>query len=93
MACHDQDVMNYVFKDVKIELPIKYNMLNEYWFDVEKRNFSSDYKDIFASRVFSNSYDSQNFWGAPIEGSLGIQIYPVHAGSVYLVDNRDYAAK
>ena len=85
---------NTAVRDLGIYLYVtEQSAINEYWFDVEKRNFSSDYKDIFASRVFSNSYDSQNFWGAPIEGSLGIQIYPVHAGSVYLVDNRDYAAK
>ena len=44
LACHDQDVMNYVFKDVKIELPIKYNMLNEYWFDVRYSLISWEYE-------------------------------------------------
>ena len=44
LACHDQDVMNYVFKDVKIELPIKYNMLNEYWFNVRYSLISWEYE-------------------------------------------------
>lgn len=34
LSCHDQDILNYVFRTVKLLLPLKYNMLNEYWFDV-----------------------------------------------------------
>jgi len=33
LQCHDQDVLNILFKDSKYNLPFKYNMLNEYWFD------------------------------------------------------------
>lgn len=44
LACHDQDVLNYVFKDAKIELPIKYNMLNEYWFNVSHSLISWEYE-------------------------------------------------
>ena len=44
LACHDQDVLNYVFKDVKKELPFKYNMLNEYWFDVRYNMISWEYE-------------------------------------------------
>lgn len=32
LYCHDQDILNYVFRDSKIVLPLRYNMLNEYWF-------------------------------------------------------------
>lgn len=32
LYCHDQDILNYVFRDCKIVLPLRYNMLNEYWF-------------------------------------------------------------
>lgn len=34
LACHDQDVLNYVFRSQKLVLPLKFNMLNEYWFDL-----------------------------------------------------------
>lgn len=34
LRCHDQDVLNYLFKDSKLILPIRYNVLNEYWFDL-----------------------------------------------------------
>lgn len=34
LKCHDQDVLNYLFKDSKLVLPIRYNVLNEYWFDL-----------------------------------------------------------
>lgn len=33
LACHDQDILNYVFRESKLTLHLKYNMLNEYWFD------------------------------------------------------------
>lgn len=32
LYCHDQDILNYIFRDSKIVLPLRYNMLNEYWF-------------------------------------------------------------
>lgn len=32
LYCHDQDILNYVFRESKITLPLRYNMLNEYWF-------------------------------------------------------------
>lgn len=34
LRCHDQDVLNYLFKNSKLVLPIRYNVLNEYWFDL-----------------------------------------------------------
>ena len=36
--------MSRKFKDVKIELPIKYNMLNEYWFNVRYSLISWEYE-------------------------------------------------
>lgn len=65
----------------------------EYWFDMYDRNLPSDYRYFIVSRVFTNGYDSENFWGGGIAGSYGIQIYPVHAGSFYLVDNRNWAKR
>lgn len=67
--------------------------IQEYWFDVHDRNHAPSFTSALASRVFGNAYDDENFWGGGIAGSYGIQIYPVHAGSFYLVDNADYADK
>lgn len=45
LACHDQDVLNYFLKDAKMDLPFKYNMLNEYWFDVRYNMVSWEYEE------------------------------------------------
>lgn len=45
LACHDQDVLNFVFQDSKKELPLKYNMLNEYWFDTRYSVLSWQYEE------------------------------------------------
>lgn len=63
----------------------------EYWFDVHKRNLDKNFKSYIASRVFTNHYDDQNFWGAGIEGSYGIHVYPVHGGSFYLAHEPEFA--
>lgn len=64
---------------------------NEYWFDKSNRNFASDYGHFLSSRVFTNGYDYENFWGGGAAGSLGIEIYPLHGGSFYLMDNPEWA--
>lgn len=65
--------------------------IEEYWFDVNKRNLGDSYQPALACRVFTNSFDSQNFWGGGLAGSYGIQIYPVQPSSTYLVNNPKYA--
>lgn len=75
---------------------IEQSAVEEYWFDVNNRIFSrfdAGWSNVIASRVFANSFDCNNFWGAPIQGSYGIQVYPVHAGSAYLVNNTAFAKK
>ena len=81
-ALRDQAVYMYV---------TEVSATNEYWFDRHHRNFSSDYHHFLASRVFTNGYDYENFWGGGAAGSLGIEIYPVHAGSFYLVEDASWA--
>ncbi|MDE6527291.1 MAG: hypothetical protein K2L75_08550, partial [Muribaculaceae bacterium] len=83
-ALRDLGIYLYVTEQSAIE---------EYWFDVNDTNLEPSFTSATASRIFTNSYDDQNFWGAGIEGSYGIQIYPVHAGSMYLADNPAYARK
>ena len=67
--------------------------IQEYWFDVHDRNLDPSFTSALASRVFGNAYDDENFWGGGIAGSYGIQIYPIHAGSFYLVENEEYGEK
>lgn len=67
--------------------------IEEYWFDCHDRNHEPGFGYALASRVFGNGYDAENFWGGGIAGSYGIQIYPVHAGSFYLMHRPDYATK
>ena len=83
-ALRDQAIYMYVTEQ---------SAVNEYWFDIEHRNFDAGYTHFIASRVFTNDYDYKNFWGAGAEGSLGIHIYPIHAGSFYLADNAKWAAE
>lgn len=45
LKCHDQDVLNYLFKDAKLNLPLRYNVLNEYWFDVHYSLLSWEYDE------------------------------------------------
>ena len=44
LRCHDQDVLNAIFKDAKFLLPLRYNMLNEYWYDLHYNPISWEYE-------------------------------------------------
>ena len=67
--------------------------IDEYWFDVNDRVFSDSYSYSLASRVWGNSYDSGTFWTADIAAAYGIEMYPIHGGSLYLGHNLDYVQK
>ncbi len=45
LACHDQDILNYLLQDCKIVLPFRYNMLNEYWFELRHSLVSWTYDE------------------------------------------------
>ena len=64
--------------------------IDEYWFDMYERNFSSGYPYSLVSRVWGNSYDNGTFWTNDIAASYGIELYPIHGGSFYLSHNLDY---
>ena len=64
--------------------------IEEYWFDVYERNFSSNYPYGLVSRVWGNSYDNGTFWTNDIAASYGIEMYPIHGGSFYLSKNLNY---
>ena len=66
--------------------------IDEYWFDMYERNFSSNYPYSLVSRVWGNSYDNGTFWTNDIAASYGIELYPIHGGSFYLCHNLNYVS-
>jgi endoglucanase Acf2 len=66
--------------------------VEEYWFDMYHRNFAASHPYSLVSRVWGNGYDNGTFWTADIAASYGIELYPIHGGSLYLGHNLTYAA-
>ncbi|WP_282124648.1 glycosyl hydrolase [Algibacter mikhailovii] len=67
--------------------------IEEYWFDMSERNFGPSQQYSLVSRVWGNSYDNGTFWTSDITASYGIELYPMHGGSLYLGQNKAYVAK
>jgi endo-1,3(4)-beta-glucanase len=67
--------------------------VEEYWFDMHERNFKDNQRYGMVSRVWGNSYDNGTFWTADITASYGIEMYPIHGGSLYLGQNQAYLQK
>lgn len=67
--------------------------IEEYWFDMDERNFREDQQYGMVSRVWGNSYDNGTFWTSDITASYVIEMYPIHGGSFYLGQNQDYVQK
>lgn len=65
--------------------------VEEYWFDIHNRNFSPSQTYRLVSRVWGNSYDNGTFWTSDIAASYGIELYPIHGGSLYLGHHLSYA--
>ena len=66
--------------------------IEEYWFDMYSRTFKPGYGYSLASRIWGNGYDNQTFWTSDIAAAYGIELYPIHGGSLYLGHNLTYAA-
>lgn len=66
--------------------------IEEYWFDMYDRNFEPSHPYSLVSRVWGNSYDNGTFWTSDIAASYGIELYPIHGGSLYLGHNQAYAS-
>jgi endoglucanase Acf2 len=64
--------------------------VEEYWFDIYERNFLPAQQYSLVSRVWGNSYDNGTFWTNDIAASYGIELYPIHGGSLYLGHHLDY---
>lgn len=67
--------------------------IEEYWFDMHERNFKPEYAYSLVSRIWGNGYDNQTFWTSDIAAAYGIELYPIHGGSLYLGANKSYAEK
>ena len=65
----------------------------EYWFDINERTFKPEYGYSLASRIWGNGYDNQTFWTSDIAAAYGIEMYPIHGGSLYLGHNTTYVQK
>ena len=64
--------------------------IEEYWFDVHNRNFPANQQYALVSRVWGNDMDNGTFWTSDIAASYGIELYPIHGGSLYLGHNQAY---
>ncbi|WP_162926881.1 glycosyl hydrolase [Flavobacterium psychrotrophum] len=64
--------------------------IEEYWFDQNQRIFKPGYGYKIASRIWGNGYDNQTFWTGDIAAAYGIEMYPIHGGSLYLGHNTAY---
>lgn len=64
--------------------------IEEYWFDMYDRIFQATQQYSLVSRVWGNSYDNGTFWTADIAASYGIEMYPIHGGSLYLGQDTTY---
>ncbi len=85
---------NDAIRDLGIYLyTTEQSAVEEYWFDMYDRVFSDTYGYSVASRVWGNEYDRFTFWTQEIAAAYGIEIYPIHGGSLYLGHNTAYVQK
>jgi endoglucanase Acf2 len=85
---------NKAIRDLGIYLyTTEQTAIEEYWLDVYDRNFPTSQQYSLVSRVWGNNFDNGTFWTSDIAASYGIELYPIHGGSLYLGHNTAYAAK
>lgn len=83
-AIRDLGIYLYVTEQSAIE---------EYWFDIHRRNFRPEYAFALVSRVWGNGYDNGTFWTNDLAATYGIELYPIHGGSLYLGHHHAYAER
>lgn len=64
--------------------------IDEYWFDKNHRTLKPGYNYSMVSRIWGNGYDNQTFWTGDIAAMYGIEMYPMHGGSLYLGRDTNY---
>jgi endoglucanase Acf2 len=85
---------NKAIRDLGIYLyTTEQTAIEEYWLDVYDRNFPATQQYSLVSRLWGNSFDNGTFWTGDIAASYGIELYPIHGGSLYLGHNIPYATK
>ncbi|PWJ44272.1 glycosyl hydrolase [Sediminitomix flava] len=85
---------NTEIRDLGIYLYVtEQSSVNEYWFDQNERVFQPEYIHEMVARVWGAGYDNGTWWTTDIAASYGIQLYPIHSGSLYLGHNTDYIQK
>lgn len=67
--------------------------IEEYWLDIHERIFPATQQYSLVSRVWGNNFDNGTFWTNDIAASYGIELYPIHGGSLYLGHSIPYATK
>ena len=84
---------NDAIRDLGIYLyTTEQSAIEEYWLDMYDRNFAPTQPYLLVSRVWGNGYDNGTFWTGDIAASYGIELYPIHGGSLYLGHNLSYAS-
>lgn len=85
---------NKAIRDLGIYLyTTEQTAIEEYWFDMHDRNFPPTQQFSLVSRVWGNNFDNGTFWTSDIAASYGIQLYPIHGGSLYLGHNHAYVTQ
>lgn len=85
---------NKALRDLGIYLyTTEQTAIEEYWMDVYDRNFPPTQNYSIVSRIWGNSFDNGTFWTGDIAASYGIELYPMHGGSLYLGHKWDYVSK
>lgn len=85
---------NKAIRDLGIYLyTTEQTAIDEYWLDTKERNFPDNQTYSLVSRVWGNSLDNGTFWTSDIAASYGIEMYPIHGGSLYLGQDLAYVTK
>jgi len=85
---------NKAIRDLGIYLyTTEQTAIEEYWLDTKDRNFPPSQQYSLVSRVWGNSFDNGTFWTSDIAASYGIELYPIHGGSLYLGQDTAYVTK
>jgi endoglucanase Acf2 len=83
---------NKAIRDLGIYLyTTEQTAIEEYWLDINNRTFKPGYGYSLVSRIWGNGYDNQTFWTSDIAAAYGIELYPIHGGSLYLGHNITYS--
>jgi endo-1,3(4)-beta-glucanase len=65
--------------------------IEEYWYDMNDRNFPPNYAHMMASRVWGNGHDRNTFWTGDIAAMFGINMFPMTGSHLYHGHNKPYA--